>query len=253
MTDEILYEVDADGIATITMNRPERLNAMNRPFMDQLRDIVNVAAYDLDVRCVILTGAGRAFCAGGDMKERRAPVDRLALDVRIANGRRTIDTSRILHDMSKPTIAMINGPVAGAGIGLAAACDLRFAATTATFTPAFVERGYSGDYGSTYLWTKIIGSGKTREMFMMGGQFDAHEAYDRGLYTRLFPDAELKQKTWEHARKMVANHASCWRLMKSSLNVAEDSTIETAFDMEVNNMAMSMQMVRDTYVVEKKG
>jgi len=245
MSDEILYDVDGDGVCTITMNRPDRLNAMNRPFMDQLRDRVNEAAFDDDVRVVVLTGAGRGFCAGGDMKGDQPNSADLILDWRIGSGRRTIDTSRILHDMGKPTIAMINGPVAGAGIGLAAACDIRFASDVATFTTAFNKRGYSGDYGACYLWTKIIGSGKTRELFMLGETQNAQQALDLGLFTRVYPLAELKDRVYDLARTMAANHKSCWRLMKSSLNAAEDSSLETAFDIEVNNMVMSMQLVKE--------
>ena len=253
MADEILYEVDGDGIATITMNRPERLNAMNRPFVDQLHDRVEEAAFDTDVRVVVLTGAGRGFCSGGDMKGDQPTSQDLPLAARISRGRRTIDTSRILHDMGKPVIGMINGPVAGAGIGLAGACDLRFASESATFTTAFNKRGYSGDYGACYLWTKILGSGKTRELFMLGETVNAQQGLALGLFNRVFPVAELKTRTYEVARNMAANYDSCWRLMKSSLNAAEDQVLETAFDVEVNNMVLSMQIVRDIVAAKAAG
>ncbi|WP_242123400.1 enoyl-CoA hydratase-related protein [Sphingobium sp. Sx8-8] len=242
--DEVITRIE-DHVGIITMNRPDRLNAMNIPLMARLREAVADAYYNDEIRCVVLTGAGRGFCAGGDMKGDQPSSASLPIDQRIYHGRRTIDTGRMLHDMGKPTIAMINGPVAGAGIGLAGACDLRFASTTATFTPAFDQRGYSGDYGSTYFWTKIVGAGAVRKMFILGRQLDAETAYRQGIYSELFAPEDLERETMAIAKTLAANHVSAWRLMKSSLNTAEDSVMETALDMEVNNMVLSMQLIRE--------
>ncbi|MET0146450.1 MAG: enoyl-CoA hydratase-related protein [Ilumatobacteraceae bacterium] len=242
----VLYEVDDLGVALITLNRPDTLNAMNAELMEELHAAVAAAALAHDVRVVVLSGAGRGFCSGGDLgaaASRVAEPELARLDARIARGRRFVDTSRMLHDMGKPTIAMVNGPVAGAGVGLIGACDLRFAGRTAVFLTAFDQRGFAGDYGATYFWTRNIGSARTRELFLLGERLDAEQAFAYGLYTRLFADADLRAETFAVAHRLAANYPSCWRLMKSSLNTAEDAAMEAALDVEVNNMSLSMQMV----------
>jgi 2-(1,2-epoxy-1,2-dihydrophenyl)acetyl-CoA isomerase len=134
---------------------------------------------------------------------------------------------------------MVNGPVAGAGIGIAGACDLRFASESATFLSAFDRIGASGDFGSTWFWTKILGSGAARELFLLGESLTAAEALRKGIYTRVFPDAELREATLSVARKLAAGPRMSWRYMKANLNLAEDATFETALDHEALNMGLS--------------
>jgi 2-(1,2-epoxy-1,2-dihydrophenyl)acetyl-CoA isomerase len=150
-----------------------------------------------------------------------------------------METSRLLHDMGKPTIAMVNGPVAGAGIGIAGACDLRFAAESATFLSAFDRIGGSGDFGSTWFWTKILGSGAARELFLLGDKLTAQEALSKGIFTRVFPDDELREATLTAARKLAAGPRMGWRYMKANLNLAEDATFEAALDQEALHMGLS--------------
>lgn len=240
---EILVENDA-GVRIITLNRPETLNALNSAIMAQLVDAVADAARDTSAGCVVLTGAGRGFCSGGDLKSRR---DATKIDAerggRVEQGymrlRGFMETTRLLHEMPKPCIAMVNGPVAGAGVGLAGACDLRFAAQSATFLTAFDRIGASGDFGSTWFWTKILGSGAAREIFFLGEKYDAAAALAKGLYTRVFPDPELRSATLAAARRLANGPRVGWRYMKANLNYAEDGQFEAALDLEALNMGLS--------------
>jgi 2-(1,2-epoxy-1,2-dihydrophenyl)acetyl-CoA isomerase len=150
-----------------------------------------------------------------------------------------MQASYLLHEMGKPTIAMVNGPVAGAGIGLAGACDLRFAGESASFVAAFDRIGGSGDFGSTWFWTKILGSGAARELLMLGEKLTAAQALAKGIYTRVFPDADLLKATLAQARKFADGPRMGWRYMKANLNLAEDAAFEAALDQEALNMGLS--------------
>jgi 2-(1,2-epoxy-1,2-dihydrophenyl)acetyl-CoA isomerase len=241
---EILIEND-DGVRIITLNRPERLNALVDTIMADLADATADAAHDPGVGCLVLTGAGRGFCAGGDLKDggkRPSGADR-ERGGRVEQGfdrlRHFMETPRLLHEMPKPTIAMINGPVAGAGVGLAGACDLRFAAESATFLTAFDRIGAGGDFGSTWFWTKILGAGAAREIFLLGEKLNAAEALAKGVYTRVFPDAVLREATLAAARRLADGPRMGWRYMKANLNMAEDAQFEAALDHEALNMGLS--------------
>ena len=233
-----------DGVAIITLNRPERLNALVPSLMADLADAVADAARDPAVGCVVVTGAGRGFCAGGDLNSGREAVE---VDAerggRVEQGftglRGFMETSRLLHEMGKPAIAMVNGPMAGAGVGIAGACDLRFAAESASFITAFSNIGASGDFGSTWFWTKILGTGAARELFFLGEKLTAAEALAKGIYTRVFPDTELRGATLAAAKKIAAGPRMGWRYMKANLNMAEDGVFEAALDHEALNMGLS--------------
>src|SRR5215218_2151181 len=153
MSDTVLTEIDG-GVAVLTLNRPDRLNALNSEIMEAFLASVQQVAADPEVGCVVVTGAGRGFCAGGDTKDgsqRRAEGNPPPPEpVAGATLRRNAEASRLLREMPKPTIAMVNGPVAGAGIGVAGSCDLRFAGASATFLSAYINIGAGGDYGATY-------------------------------------------------------------------------------------------------------
>ncbi len=242
-TSEVLVK-RADGIAVITLNRPDRLNALVSSLMADLVDAVADTARDPAIGCVVLTGAGRGFCAGGDLKGERDPVEVDAqrggrVEQGFARLRGFMQSAQLLHEMPKPTIAMVNGPVAGAGIGLAGACDFRFAAGSATFLSAFDRIGASGDFGSTWFWTKILGTGAARELFMLGEKLTAAEALAKGIYTRVYPDETLREATMAQARRLADGPRMGWRYMKANLNLAEDGTFEAALDHEALNMGLS--------------
>lgn len=245
MADELLVEEDG-GVRLITLNRPDRLNALNQELMESLADACADAARDASVGCVVVTGAGRGFCSGGDLKgaatsERgeAAPAAGGRVEQSFTRLRGFMETSRLLHEMSKPTVAMVNGPVAGAGIGIAGACDLRFAARSATFFPAFDRIGAGGDFGSTWFWSKILGTGAAREMFLLGEKLEAEAALAKGIYTRLFDDDALRGETLSAARRLADGPRIGYRYMKQNLNNAEDWAFEAALDAEALNMGLS--------------
>lgn len=257
MSDEktVLVE-DTDGVRIITLNRPDRLNALNDSIMAPLADATREAAQDPAVGCVVITGAGRGFCSGGDLKGDRAPADVTPelggpVEQGHARLRSHMETPRLLHEMGKPTIAMINGPVAGAGIGIAGACDLRFAAQSATFLSGFDRIGGGGDFGSTWFWTKILGTAKARELMFMGEKFDADAALAFGLYTRVFPDETLREESLKFAKKMAAGPRMGWRYMKANLNLAEDAQFEAHLDQESLFMGLSTQATARIYKAMK--
>jgi 2-(1,2-epoxy-1,2-dihydrophenyl)acetyl-CoA isomerase len=242
---EVLIENEG-GVRIITLNRPGRLNALVSSIMGALVDAAADAARDPSVGCVVVTGAGRGFCSGGDLKGGRDPVEVNAdaggrTEQGFARLRGFMETARLLHEMPKPTIAMVNGPAAGAGIGIAGACDLRFAATSATFLTAFDRIGGGGDFGSTWFWTKILGSGAARELFLLGEKLNAEEAKARGIYTRLFPDDQLRVETLKAAHRLADGPRMGYRYMKANLNMAEDAQFEAALDHEALNMTLSTQ------------
>jgi 2-(1,2-epoxy-1,2-dihydrophenyl)acetyl-CoA isomerase len=244
MSDTVLVDIEA-GVAMVTLNRPDRLNAFNGEIMDAFLLAIQRLADDVTVGAVVVTGAGRGFCAGGDTKEgsqRRADgVPPIVELVRGASLRRYAEASRLLREMPKPTIAMINGPVAGAGIGVAGSCDLRFAAESAAFLSAYERIGGAGDYGATYVWSKILGAGKARELFLLGERFSAPEAHAFGLYTRVFPDDQLRDKTMEVAERLANGPRGSWAYMKANLNAAEDETYARHLDRESMNMGLATQ------------
>lgn len=240
MNDAVLYR-EADGVAEITLNRPERLNAVNYALMVALLEAVKRAASDEHVGCVVLTGAGRGFCAGGDRKEgarRPADADASIPDITLADAG---ETSRLLREMPKPTIAMINGPAAGAGIGIAGACDLRFAAESATFFSAYEEIGGAGDYGATFVWLRALGAARAREFFLLGEKFSAREALSFGLCTRVFPDESLRDETFAVARRFADGPRPAWAYLKENLNAAEQITFKDHIPLEARNMGLSTQ------------
>ena len=155
---EIVLQKLENGLLTITMNRPERRNALNPDMTRGLVEAARRAAEDHEVRAVLLKGAGGTFCVGGDVKsmaEGRAP---LAFEAKMANLRRGMEVSRILHQMPKPVVAQVDGAAAGAGLSIALACDLRVASASCKITTAFAKVGLSGDYGGTYFLTRMLGS-----------------------------------------------------------------------------------------------
>jgi 2-(1,2-epoxy-1,2-dihydrophenyl)acetyl-CoA isomerase len=246
MAEELLIE-NHDGVRIMTLNRPDQLNALSGSLMGSLASACADAAHDPAVGCVVVTGAGRGFCAGGDLK-----TDDKARSITPANnatGSRTeqgfdrlrlfAEAPRLLHEMPKPTIAMINGPVAGAGIGMAGACDLRFAGRSASFLSAYHRIGAGGDFGATWFWTKILGTGVARELFLLGEKLSAEEAFAKGIYSRLFDDAVLRAETLAIARRLADGPRIGFRYMKQNLNNAEDWAFEAALEAETLNMGLS--------------
>jgi len=223
-----------DGVAVLTMNRPERLNAMSRPMLEAMEAALARLAGAPEIGAVVLTGAGRAFCAGGDVKAMAegAEVAGGSLEERAQQLRARMEVSRWLHEMPKPTIAMVRGAAAGAGLSLALACDLRVASDTAKFTTAFARVGYSGDFGGSYFLTRLVGTARARELYFTAELLDAARALAIGLVNRVVPDAELETETLGLAGRLARGPRIAHRYIKRNMNAAESGTLAELLDLE---------------------
>lgn len=236
-TDHILAELES-GILTLTLNRPERRNALSTEMSGGLARMLVRAEDDAGVRAIILTGAGGAFCAGGDVKgmaERSANADQGALVRAQQENQRA--TSGAIYRHSKPVIAAIPGPVAGAGLALALACDLRVMSDEAVFTTAFAGVGLTGDYGATWFLPNLVGTAKARELFLLPERASAEDALRLGLVNWLAPKASVMDKAREVAGRLAAGPTVAYGLIKANLNRAFDEELEPAMDIEAENIA----------------
>ena len=231
MNDMVLQQLES-GLLTITMNRPDRRNALNPEMTQGLVEAARRAAEDHEVRAVLLKGKGGTFCVGGDVKamaEDRVP---LPFETRLANLRRGMEVSRILHQMPKPVVAQLDGAAAGAGLSIALACDLRVASASVKITTAFAKVGYSGDYGGSYFLTHLLGSAKARELYLLSQLLSAEEAYALGLVTRVVPDAEIDAAAHELALSLAQGPSVTLGYIKRNINNAEQLSLEACFDAE---------------------
>ena len=246
MTDHLLETLD-DGVATLTMNRPEARNALSGPMMAALAEAVPRLAADPKVRVVVLTGAGSAFCAGGDVKGFAADTGRGAdggagpsFEQRLHSLRTGMEVSRWLHEMPKPTLAVIPGPAAGAGLSMALACDLRIAADGAKMTTAFSKVGVSGDYGGSYFLSHLVGAAKARELYFMADVITGKEAAALGIVNRSVPAEDLAQAAAELARRLAGLPTVAIGHMKKNLNTADHGSLSDVLDSEAIHMIRTM-------------
>lgn len=238
MTDELLCRLE-NRVALLTLNRPERLNALTKDMMAALRARLAEIAVDDTVGCLVLTGAGNAFCAGGDVRVQAkvaAEGSPETPEQRTDTLRASMEASRLLHEMPKPTIAMVNGVAAGAGLSLALACDLRIAGRSARMTTAFAKVGLSGDYGGTWFLTQLVGSAKARELYFLSDVLDSTQIDALGLANRVVGDDELVAETMALAEKLGNGPSVALRYMKRNLNVAERGTLSEGLDSEAYGM-----------------
>src|SRR3954466_9998150 len=232
MSNDMVLQKLEGGLLTITMNRPERKNALNPDMVAGLVVAARRAADDPEVRAVLFKGAGGSFCVGGDVKsmaEGRAP---LPFEVKMANLRRGMEVSRILHQMPKPVIAQLDGAAAGAGLSIALSCDLRVASASVKVTTAFAKVGFSGDYGGTYFLTKMLGSAKARELYLMSPVLTAQEALGLGIVSKVVDDAEVESAAHELAMSLAQGPSITLGYIKANINNAETMTLEACFDGE---------------------
>ncbi len=234
MPHELLESV-THRVATLTLNRPDRLNALSTPMLDGLIEALPRLAADPAVGVIVLTGAGRGFCAGGDVKSMAEGTSQLGLDDAVQRLRGRMEVSRLLHEIPKPTIAMVNGPAAGAGLAMALACDLRVASESARFITAFAKVGFSGDFGGSYFLSKLIGTGKARELYYLGEQLDAATALALGVVNTVVPDFELLDATMALAQRLAHGPGVALGLMKQNFNAAETGTLSALLDLEATN------------------
>ena len=249
---DVLFDKRSDGVALITLNRPESLNAMGGNLMPLLAEHLAQCVTDPSVRCVVLTGAGRAFCAGGDVKAMAAG-GRLPVDVDDGGRSPAFDfargvqllregqyrTSYMLHTMPKPAIAMVNGYAVGAGLSLALACDLRIASDQARFGTAFRNVAFSGDFGGSYFLQRLVSTGKARELYFTAEIIDAETALRLGMVNRVVPHERLEEETLTLASQLAAGPTLAYARMKENFNLGEHSDLLSLLDQEAVNMRLS--------------
>ena len=228
MTDGLRVEVEG-AVATLTLDRPEALNALTVPVKVALREALESIAVDRDVRAVILTGAGRAFCAGQDLAERDEP-DAAPLEVEVRERYNPI--IRALRSMGQPVIAAVNGVAAGAGASLAFACDLRIASEEARFVLAFGRIGLVPDSGATWFLPRLVGPAKAAELALVGDPVDAAEALRLGLVSKVVPGDQLMSETRALAERLAAGAPLALALTKGALQRSMTIDLEEALEGE---------------------
>ena len=239
MSQDLLETIEG-GVATLTMNRPEARNALTRDMMTALSEALPRLAADAAVRLVVLTGSGNAFCAGGDVKgfarnAAGAPAT-VGFDHKVTDLRARMEVSRWLHEMPKPTLAVIPGAAAGAGLSLALACDLRIAAADAKLTTAFSKVGLSGDFGGSYFLNQLVGAAKAREMYFTAEVLRGDEAQRIGLVNRAVPSAELAAAARAWAIELAALPTIAVGYMKRNLNTGLRGSLADVLDAEAIHM-----------------
>ena len=241
MADELLCQCE-NRVAVITMNRPERLNALTKTMMQALVPLLAECASDEAVGCVVLTGAGRAFCAGGDVQVQASTAASGSMETperRADQLRASMEATRLLHEMPKPSIAMVNGVAAGAGLSLALACDMRIAGESARMTTAFAKVGLSGDFGGTWFLSRLVGPARARELYFTSELLDRNRIEALGLANRMVPDDALEKETMKLAMQLANGPSVALRYMKRNLNVAEHGSLATTLDSEAFGMMRS--------------
>lgn len=244
-TDELLCAV-RERVAVITLNRPNARNALSDNLTPALRRMIKLCGEDPNVGALLITGAGDAFCAGGDIKGMggRNGTGSFAPDLtfdgkvaRLQERQRTL--TGVLVNVRKPTLAALPGPAAGAGLSLALACDLRIAADSAFVTTAYAKIGLSGDYGMAWLLTRLAGTSRARELMFFAGKIDAQRCEALGLVNRVVPDDRLRDEAFAWAKTLAAGPAKALRFMKDNLDEALMNDFLTSLDHEAERMVRS--------------
>lgn len=237
-TDHVLHDL-TDGIATITLNRPDRRNAMSLPMIERLGELIAETEADPAARVLVLTGAGRAFCAGGDVQQFDADggegggateVDPAAVAEQLRHQEMTVGR---LHSFSKPTIAALPGAAAGAGLGLALATDLRIGTPRTVVATAFATVALSGDFGVAWLLERMVGPARARELMLLNPRLDGAACLELGLLTRLVGEDELQERTRELATRLADGSALTLSHIKRNLLEAPRQTLSESMAAEV--------------------
>jgi 2-(1,2-epoxy-1,2-dihydrophenyl)acetyl-CoA isomerase len=232
---EVRLEV-AERVATVTLDRPDALNALTISMKSELLDAFRTIGRDRDVRSVVLTGAGRAFCAGQDLKERLLPdATPLAEELR----QRYNPIIRAMRALDQPIVAAVNGVAAGAGVSLALACDLRLAAEGATFSLAFGRIGLVPDSGATWLLPRLVGQARAAEIALLSEPFSAADAERYGLVAKVVPQASLAHEARAMALRLAALAPGALALTKHGLDRAWGTSLEAALDDEAYRQGLA--------------
>lgn len=243
----ILYDVDA-GVATITLNRPERLNAFDDQMLDEWRDAIERADRDHEVRVIVITGAGRGFCSGMNVAEEASGAGGLLQSGSTVTNRRHSLRNRVhpipraLIQLEKPYIAAVNGPAVGAGMDMASMADIRFGSTTARFGMAYVRMGLVPGDGGCYTLPRIVGTAKALELIWSGRLFPADEALEMGYLSAVYEPDQLMPKTLEFARQIAKGPANAVQLAKKLVYRSQD----ISFDQHLDMAQMAMFITQST-------
>lgn len=246
-TDDLLGRIE-DRVAVLTFNRPDRRNALSQQMYDGFARALPAVAQDPDVRVVMVTGAGGAFCAGGDVKAMNAAHvsgegDRATMttDERVADLRaRQRSVSLALHDFPKPVVAALPGPAAGAGLSIALAADLRVAAPGALLVTAFANVGASGDFGGSWFMNRLLGESKAKELYFRSPRLTAAQAFDLGLVNEILEGDDFENEALLWCAEIAHQAPLALSRMKENLNRASEVDLATALDAEAANMVLTM-------------
>lgn len=228
---DFLLEQRDGAVVTLTLNRPERRNALSKEMAQELLQALRRLQADESVGVLLLTGSGKGFCAGGDVKAM-SDQDPSNLEQQAVALRERSEIARLLHEMPKITIAMVNGAAVGAGLAMALACDLRFGAAGAKLSTAFVSVGLAGDFGGSFFLTRLVGTAKARELYFTGETLSAQQALRLGLLNRLYDEADLMPETQAFAAALAQGPRAAYGHMKRALNAAESGTLASVLDIE---------------------
>ena len=241
-TQQLLCRIE-DGVGVVTLNRPEARNALSDILTPALRRIIPELAGMSEVGCILLTGAGQAFCAGGDVKSMNAgPRSEQTTEQKIATLRHKQATlTAMIYELEKPVIAALPGPAAGAGLSIALACDIRIAAERAFITTAFRNIGLSGDYGGSWFLTQLVGTAKARELYYTADRVSARECERLGIVNRVVADDELHAEALSLAKRIAAGPPVAIGYMKENLNRAVTQDLRTCLDMEADRLIRVQQ------------
>ena len=240
-TSELLCEI-RDRVAVITLNRPEARNALSDRLTPALRRMIKQCGDDPKIGALLITGAGNAFCAGGDVKGMggNSTKAEVAFEERVADLRTKQRTlTGVLVAVRKPTIAALPGPAAGAGLALALACDIRIASETAIMATGYARIGLTGDYGIAWLLTRLVGTSRARELMFMSERIDVRRCEALGLVNRVVSDAELRETAFVLARSLADGPSIALAYMKDNLDHAVTSDFLGSMDQEAENMVRS--------------
>jgi 2-(1,2-epoxy-1,2-dihydrophenyl)acetyl-CoA isomerase len=220
------------GVLTVTLNRPDKLNAFNPEMHERLREALDRAKNEPEVRAVLLTGAGRAFCAGQDLSERDVSPGAAPIDLALSLGSHYNPLVRRLRELPKPVVCAVNGVAAGAGANIALACDLVLAARSASFVQAFSKIGLVPDSGGTWFLPRLVGSARAMGLALLGEKLSADDAAAWGLIWKAVEDAQLMKEASSLARSLAEGPTKGYGLLKRALYASAGNTLDAQLDLE---------------------
>src|SRR5580693_732848 len=232
MSEPVILTEVRDRVATLTLHRPEKLNAVNVQLLIEAAGVLRTWSRDPAIGAIVVTGSGRAFCAGGDVSMMAREGDPSTLEQKIDGLRDMQEISWLLYSSPKVTIASVNGFAMGAGLGIALACDLRIASSAARFGTAYAKVGFGGDFGTTWLLTHYAGAPKAKELFFLADPVDAAEAHRIGLVNRVVEPDVLAAESATIARRIAEGPLTSYRYMKQNVNLAATVDFRTLLDRE---------------------